>query len=65
MPIKKYKSFEAASKDLWIYEPDENYYQKLKEIFEFWSKLSDNKREKGITKIKEFPLPNIGENSGK
>ncbi len=52
MPIKKYTSFEEASKDLWILQPNERYYKKLKELFNFWDKLNNNK--KPVKKIQKF-----------
>ncbi len=54
MSIKKYSSFEEASKDLWIMNPNDDYYNKLKEHFAFWKKLSDRKIEKGIKKFKSY-----------
>ena len=51
MPVKKYISFEAAEKDLWVKEPDEKYYANLKALFEFWSKLNKGTVVKGITKL--------------
>jgi len=57
MPVKKYKTFEDAVKDLWVYEPDDTYYQNLKANFEFWSKLSKPKLKKGIEKFRNFPVP--------
>jgi len=29
MPIEKFKTFEAARKALWCFEPDEEYYRKV------------------------------------
>ncbi len=52
MPIKKYTSFEEASKDLWVLHPDDQYYKKLKELFVFWNKLNSSK--KPIKKIQKF-----------
>lgn len=54
MPIKKFSTFKEASKDLWILEPNEEYYQKLKELFAFWGKLSNRKCIRGIQKIKFY-----------
>jgi len=52
MPIKKFTSFEEASADLWVFNPDKEYYIKLKEHFAFWSKLSEKKANRGIKKFK-------------
>jgi len=50
MPIKKYTTFEEASKDLWVLNPDSDYYKKLKNNFAFWSKLVDQRQKSGIQK---------------
>jgi len=54
MPIKKFRTFEEASKDLWVIETDKDYFEQLKDYFEFWSKLSQNKNKKGIKKFKDY-----------
>lgn len=54
MVIKKYKSFEEASEDIWVLEPNVEYYKKLKEINHFWNKLNKNKVLKGIQKFKSY-----------
>ena len=54
MPIKKYSSFEEASKDMWIMNPNNDYYKKLKEYFAFWGKLSDKRIKKGIKKFRSY-----------
>lgn len=54
MPIKKFSTFEEASKDLWILEPNKEYYKKLKELFALWGKLSNKKHSKGIQKFKSY-----------
>jgi len=51
MPVKKFKTFDDAAKDLWVYNPDDQYYQNLKAIFEFWSKITQRKIKKGIQKF--------------
>jgi hypothetical protein len=54
MPIKKFKTFEEASKDLWLMKTNKEYFEHLKDYFEFWSKLSTVKFKKGIVKFKNF-----------
>ena len=54
MPIKKFTSFEEASKDLWVLETNDDYYEKLKNLFELWYKLSEKKSVKGIQKFSDF-----------
>lgn len=54
MALKKFSSFEEASKDLWIMNPNDVYYKNLKEHFEFWRKLSDKRIKKGLRKFKSY-----------
>ena len=54
MPIKKYTTFEEASKDLWVLNPDSDYYKKLKNNFAFWSKLADKRQKSGIQKYSSY-----------
>ena len=54
MSIKKYSSFEKASRDMWIMDPNEDYYKKLEEYFSFWEKLLDKKKVKKIRKFKSY-----------
>lgn len=35
MSVKKYKSFEAAERDLWTFHPDDRYYQRLRAFYIF------------------------------
>ena len=54
MPIKKFDTFEKASKDLWVLEPNKEYYEKLKNLFVFWNKLSKRSCIKGIQKFESY-----------
>ncbi|MCP4971587.1 MAG: hypothetical protein GY932_13465 [Arcobacter sp.] len=54
MPIKKFNSFEEASKALWVLDPQDDYYKKLKDLYNFWGKISHRKCTKGIQKIKSY-----------
>ncbi len=54
MSLKKYSTFEEASKDMWVMTPNDDYYNKLKAHFEFWKKLYDKKIEKGIKKFSSY-----------
>ena len=54
MLIKKYKTFEEAEKDLWVLEPDENYYKKLRKILNFDIIINVKKFPRGIYKYKTF-----------
>ncbi len=52
--IKKFKSFEEARRDLWVMNPDANYYRGLKEFYALASKLIKPKYKKGLYKFKTF-----------
>ena len=54
MPIKKYTTFNDASKDLWILNPDAKYYKNLENNFAFWSKLVNKKQKSGIRKFRNY-----------
>ena len=54
MAIKKYISFEEACEDIWVLEPNVEYYKKLKELNLFWNNLNKNKVLKGIQKFKSY-----------
>ncbi len=58
MPICKYKSFEEADKVHWNLNPDENYYQRIAELWEFANKLSSIEYPKGIFKFKTIEEAN-------
>jgi hypothetical protein len=45
MSVKKFVSFEDARKELWIFNPDEKYYEHLKDLFRLWSRLSESKNK--------------------
>lgn len=54
MPIKKFLSFEDAKKDLWVINPDENYYRRIKELFALVERLSTRNRKYGIYKFADL-----------
>lgn len=54
MPVKKFKSFEEAEKDLWCFKPDENYYKRIKKLFKEASELSNTHYPPGVYKYKTF-----------
>lgn len=39
--IKKFKTFEEARRDLWVSNPDQEYYDRLRAFFDFTEKLID------------------------
>ena len=54
MPIKKFTSFDDASKALWVFNTDKEYYKKMKQSFYFWDKLSERKVKRGIQKYRSY-----------
>lgn len=58
MPIYKYKTFGEAERALWNFHPDEAYYEKVAELWEFANKLSPIKYPKGIFKFKSIEKAN-------
>lgn len=58
MPVKKYKTFEEARRDLWILNPDDKYLQRLRNLFIASEKLSNRKISRGIKKYKTIEEAN-------
>ena len=58
MPIYKYKSFEDAEKALWNLNPDENYYKRVAELWEFANELNPISYPTGIFKFKSIQESN-------
>ena len=58
MPIFKFKSFEDADKTHWNFSPDEKYYARVAELWEFANKLSSIEYPKGIFKFKTIEEAN-------
>jgi len=54
MPVKKYKTFEEAERDLWVLNPDEEYYKRLKSFLCFSLMINVKKFPRGIYKYKTF-----------
>ena len=49
MPVSKYKTFEEAQKSQWNFHPEQKYYQNLRGLFEFYSRISKyQKHPKGV-----------------
>jgi hypothetical protein len=47
MPVKKYKSFEDAERDLWIVNPDEAYLKRAFEMIDFGRNILKRNYPKG------------------
>lgn len=58
MPIYKYKTFEEAEKALWNFNPDEQYYDRVAELWDFANELSSLSYPKGIFKFKSIEEAN-------
>jgi len=58
MPVYKYKTFEEAEQALWNYHPDEAYYKRVAELWEFANKLNPITYPKGIFKFKTIEEAN-------
>ena len=52
--IEKFKNLDAADKPIWVKNPDDEYYRKVKEFFEMIEKLSDFKVKPGVQKFTSF-----------
>jgi hypothetical protein len=58
MPIKKFKTFEDARKDLWSSNPDEKYYESVRNLFEFACEICPPFYPHGIFKFKTIEEAN-------
>jgi len=58
MPIYKYKTFEEAERALWNFHPDEAYFIKVAELWDFANKLSPINYPKGIFKYRSIEEAN-------
>lgn len=54
MPVQKFKTFEEASQALWNFNPDEQYYRQVRNLYKMYSKLSKFKYPHGVFKFKTF-----------
>lgn len=52
MPVKKFKTFEEAERDLWCFKPDKNYYKRIEKLFKNAKALYKIKYPKGVHKYK-------------
>ena len=59
MPIKKFKSFEEAEKDLWCFEPDEEYFRRGRAMWDRAEKMRPKLRvAPGVYKYKSIEEAN-------
>ncbi len=54
MPVQKFKSFEDASKALWVFNPDADYYKKVSGLYKMFSRLSRLPVTPGVFKFKNL-----------
>ncbi len=58
MPVYKYKSFKEAEKALWNFNPDEAYYKRVADLWEFADKLNPIKYPRGVFKFRNIQEAN-------
>ncbi|UCH97303.1 MAG: hypothetical protein JSV88_10745 [Candidatus Aminicenantes bacterium] len=58
MPIQKFKTFEEAEKALITYYPDEAYYKRVAQLWDFANKLNPISWPRGIFKFKTIEEAN-------
>ncbi|MCI0515964.1 hypothetical protein L0128_22345 [candidate division KSB1 bacterium] len=58
MPVYKYKTFEEAERALWNFFPDEAYYDRVAELWEFANQLSPITYPRGIFKFRTIAEAN-------
>ncbi|MBM2814335.1 MAG: hypothetical protein HW421_1097 [Ignavibacteria bacterium] len=54
MSLQKFKTIEEAREALYCFEPDEEYFERVRKFFELASKLVINREEPGIHKFRSF-----------
>ena len=58
LPIYKYKTYEEAERALWNFHPDEAYFRKVAELWDFADKLSPITYPKGVFKYRNIEEAN-------
>ena len=58
MPVYKYKTFEEADRALWNFHPDEAYFKKVADLWNFAGKLLPISYPKGIFKFRSMEEAN-------
>lgn len=58
MPIYKYRTFEEAEKALWNFNPDEAYFKRVAELWDFADKLCPIRYPQGVFKFKSIEEAN-------
>jgi hypothetical protein len=52
MPVKKFRTFEEAERDLWCFEPDERYFKRVSKMFKKAKELYNPSYPKGVHKYR-------------
>lgn len=52
MTVQKYKTFEEADRALWNFNPDGEYYNKVRTFYKLFSRLSRFSYPKGVFKFR-------------
>ena len=58
MPVYKYKTFEEAERALWNFHPDESYFKRVAEFWDFADKLCPIRYPQGIFKFRRIEEAN-------
>ncbi len=58
MPVQKFKTFEEAEKALWTFSPDDAYFARVAELWDFANKLNPVSYPKGIFKFRTIEEAN-------
>jgi len=58
MPVYKYKTFEEADRALWNFHPDETYFRKVADLWNFAGRLLPISYPKGIFKFQNMEEAN-------
>ena len=58
MPVQKFKTFEDAEKALWNLNPDEKYFERIAELWEFANELNPINYPPGVFKFKTLEEAN-------
>ena len=58
MPVYKFKTFEEAEDALWNFHPDERYFERVKELWNFADRLCPIRYPRGIFKFRTIEEAN-------
>lgn len=58
MPVYKYRTFEEAERALWNFNPDEAYFKRVAELWEFADQLNSIIYPKGVFRFRNIEEAN-------